>query len=240
MNRAAVLLALAVAAIPASCLAQEPPEGSTEPIGPWAFTIALNDLSFGSFDGVTLSMRRQTRDHAAWRYGITLSSVFDESKRHDRFESPTSPAVAERLDDHRWDAGVELDVTRLTFPGARRQVRPYLGIGAFGSFRYSRERFRERLEPTGSGPSELRGEDRGTSWGVGLFGAFGVEWRVPPNVALHAEYGQGLRYRPSHHVADRRELDASGTTVRQNNVDENSRDVSFYARGSRAGVSIFF
>jgi len=44
MNRAAVFLALAVAAIPASCLAQEPPEGSTEPIGPWAFTIALNDL----------------------------------------------------------------------------------------------------------------------------------------------------------------------------------------------------
>src|SRR5436309_6424237 len=120
------------------------------------------------------------------RESLGISSArIDESKRHDRFESPTSPAVAERLDDHRWDAGVELDVTRLTFPGARRQVRPYLGIGAFGSFRYSRERFRERLEPTGSGPPELRGEDRGTSWGVGLFGAFGVEWRVRSNVALH-------------------------------------------------------
>lgn len=132
-------------------------------------------------------------------------------------------------------SAVELHVTRLTFPGDQRSIRPYLGIGAFGSFKIA-----EDIAETRGFQFNYRTEQRMITWGAGLFGVFGVEWRFRSNVALHGEYGQGFRYRPGRVVVDYFSLDASGATVNQSRSDRDSGELSIYSIGSRAGVSIFF
>lgn len=97
MTRAAILLAIIVVTAPVSCPAQEAPTESNKPIGPWAFTFALNDLSFHSFDGATLSVRKQTSDHAAWRYGISLSASREDYK--DEASNGVPPSVNARTTD---------------------------------------------------------------------------------------------------------------------------------------------
>lgn len=227
-----------LAVLAALCLAAPAFAASGGPVRSpaWAFEFGLANATLTSFDGATLSLRRQMSPNAAWRLGLSLS-VNSSKSDFDRSASNTTQYSKEHNEDGASSA--TLSVARLWFPAPESVVRPWYGVGldfGWGSDHY--ERTTTYYEPGGvvTSVQSYRNESRGPSFGASAM--FGLEWNASERFAVHAQYGQSVSYR--RRQTDYDEIQNYNGSESRYHREGPTNDWSTSPNSARAGVSVFW
>lgn len=202
----------------------------------WAVEFGIANASLTSFDGATISLRQQKSAHAAWRYGLSVSA---STSRHESDRTVSSSTVFARDDDKHRTSDVSLSVTRLTFPAPDAVVRPWFGAGLeLGWSSMREERSSIYYNTDGSISSARTYDDRQHGPSAGVVGLFGLEWSASERFAIHAQYGQAVRYRRLDSTYD--ETESYGTTDTRYHREGPTNEWSTSGVSARAGVSVFW
>ena len=202
----------------------------------WAVEFGLANASLTSFDGATISLRQQKSPHAAWRYGLSVSASTSKNEQDRTITSTTAYATDEIRNT---SSNVTLAITRLTFPSPTAIVRPWFGAGLeLGWTSSNYERSTVSREQDGAIASTQDYLDRNHGPSVALQGLFGLEWSASDRFAIHAQYGQAVRYRRLQFQRDEHQIypDTRNDIRREGPLDE----WTTYAVSARAGVCIFW
>ena len=230
---AACLLFTAALAVPSS--AQDTTVHKL-PSPAWAVEFGLANASLTSFDGATISLRQQKSPHAAWRYGLSVSA---NTSKYESDRSVTSTTLIARDDNRDRASDVSLSVTRLTFPAPDAVVRPWFGAGLeLGWTTMRDERSSTYYNTDGSISSARTIDDREHGPSAGVVGLFGLEWSASDRFAIHAQYGQAVRYRRLDNTYDETEI--YGTTDTRYHREGPLNEWSTSGVSARAGVSVFW
>jgi hypothetical protein len=227
------VLALAVAPARAGDLVAVP-----LPAPASAAEFGISGASLTTFDGATLSLRRQRSAHAAWRYGLSVTGSFWHSDGHGAgTDTNTLPRVS---DDDRYNRLIMgASLTRLTYPAPDAVIKPYFGVGLGGAWNESLD---ERTSTSAEINGALINQDYSSyhTWGptYAAFALFGLEWVLNPRFSVHAEYGQSVSYAPTH--SEQRFRNVAGETVTRRTETFTNRQWTLDARSVHAGLSVFY
>ncbi|MBI5170138.1 MAG: hypothetical protein HZA61_11660 [Candidatus Eisenbacteria bacterium] len=228
-----VLAALSLVAGPA--LAADPATHAL-PSPAWAVEFGIANASLTSFDGATISLRRQKSPHAAWRYGLSVSASTSKNDQ-ERTASQSTQTSNDVLNTS--SSNLALSVTRLTFPAPDAVVRPWFGAGLELGWSASKyERSTVYRDQNGGFDGSQGYEDRNHGPSAALMGLFGLEWNASDRFAIHAQYGQAVRYRRLFYEYDEHQVYTGGSSDyhREGPMSE----WSTYGVSARAGVSVFW
>ncbi|MFN8586657.1 MAG: hypothetical protein U0704_02560 [Candidatus Eisenbacteria bacterium] len=202
----------------------------------WAFEFGLANATLTSFDGATISLRRQTSPGAAWRFGFS-SSYSKSSNENDR--NTVGSSLTAHDEDDNSTHNHTLSVTRLWFPAPDAVVRPWYGLGLEGSWGGSHREHETVFRDAGTVTGTQSYSDDSSGPGAGALALFGLEWNATERFVLHAQYGQALRWRRRNYTYDERQTYSSTPDVvyhREGPVTE----WTFSGESARAGVSVFW
>jgi hypothetical protein len=166
----------------------EAPEQCSEPgsilsNGRWALQFQVgNDFTLSSFQGSTISAKRQLSDRSAYRVGLQLAidlDARDEEVTRTDYENDTSERDA-------YNQAIGLNMQYLRYNESTSPIKLFYGGGPFVVFQNSK---------TTSSEDDFTRETTSKVLGAGLNGLIGVEWFVGENISLHAEYGLELGYK---------------------------------------------
>ena len=231
------IAAFAALAIAAPALADDAAAPSL-PVPGRAFEFAIQGSSLGPFDGATVSYRRQTSAHRAWRFGLTIAANTDHRTGDGIDDSALDPRfeTASQYDQSEYGASL----TRLASATTTSAIHPYIGIGIEGGWRDARSDSQRRyLDAGGVVTDETRVSDH--LWGPwgGAFLLVGAEWVVSPRIAVHAEYGEGAQYSAGKYESTWYSF-FSGTPAQNRNEAGDDKKWTIAGRGAHAGVSVFY
>lgn len=202
----------------------------------WAVEFGLANASLSSFDGAMISLRQQKSAHAAWRYGLSVSA---STSKYESDRTVSSSTVFARDDNKHRTSDVSLSVTRLTFPAPDAVVRPWFGAGLeLGWSSMREERSSIYYNTDGSISSARTYDDRQHGPSAGVVGLFGLEWSASERFAIHAQYGQAVRYRRLDNEYDETESYLSTDTFYHREGPTSEWSTSGVS--ARAGVSVFW
>lgn len=185
-----------------------------------ALEFEIREGTLASFDGGTLSVRRQRGEHAVWRLGCEFSALHSRIRRSESYPHAEPRLYSGGHDDFT----VTAQLTRLTFPWPERRLRPWAGIAFGGGLS------RLGWESQENGFAFSTASRVPQAYGVALAG---LEYSIAPRFALHAQYGQGAQYSVRHSQGvlsyGIRETSSGPTTSWQ-----------LYTTGARFGLAVFY
>jgi opacity protein-like surface antigen len=184
--------------------------------GAWALQFRVSEnFNLTSFEGNTISIKKQLSSGTALRFGLTPSvrmTSFEVSSDGD------SLGVGEE-DLDSFSLGLSLHWLRYVRPGST--VNLFWGGGPEVAYRHASRQIRVSI------PIEEDNE----SWQAGLTGLVGVEWFATRSLGLHGEYGTSLSY-----TSDTTERRAESGTL----FDTSHSAWSFVGQGVKVGASLYF
>ena len=201
----------------ADVYAQDGASSAEPPRGAWALQFQIGqNFTLQSFQGSTVSAKKDLSETRAFRFGATLdASFFDGDGDEER-------------DFNRQQLAVEAQLLRYT-PGEAEHVgtiRFYAGAGPQAQFSRS---FNANSFEDYEGNSL---EDKRTSvqWGVGASAALGAEWTVHRRIGLLAEYGSIFAYTHTRQIISRPQAEE---------VESSQNGISLRSDGVRFGVAVY-
>lgn len=204
----------------------------------WAYEFGISNATLTSFDGATLSLRRQVSPNAAWRLGLSLSMSSSKTD-YDRTASNTTQYAKEHNEDG--NSSATLSLARLWFPAPESVVRPWYGVGL--DFGWSSDRYERTTTYYDSGGANLnlqvqsyKNRSRGPAFGASAM--FGLEWNASERFAVHAQYGQSVSYR--RRQTDYDEIQTYYGSESRYHREGPTNDWSTSPNSARAGVSVFW
>jgi hypothetical protein len=199
--------------------------------GAWALQFEIEDnFDLGSFEGSTISIKKQTSPGSAWRLGL---SVAINARVADNV-SDILDSIRNSTDNHSQNQSVGVTVHRLWYPSPDRLVNVFIGLGPIGSFSHA---------TTGSSNTSASGrftkdERESWSWSAGVSGILGVEWFATRNISLLAEYGTVAEY--EHIKNERTQWSYNYGDVFTQDTESTSDAFNFSARSVKFGLSVYF
>lgn len=197
--------------------AQEDARPNSLAPGNWALMFAVTDnFTLASFDGASLSVKRQFSQKSAVRAGADLAL----SSREDNLD--VKPTHTTTNDNY----GFQLEglYQRYTSPG--RTINFYWGAGAYGG--YSEGTLESQADSLLNRSEESR-------YNLGAVGALGVEFFAARSISLLAEYRGTVGYSWSERVMTRQR---PGVPDQQDKRDSSGWSVG--AGAVRLGLSAYF
>jgi hypothetical protein len=191
--------------------------------GSWSLQFAAENTLDGaggffrlsSYEGGTLSAKRNFSPRSALRFGVTLlarDNKQDEVYRH--------------FITYRKSATVSLTATYLFYPAPHKRVSAFIGGGPTLGFAWADD---AANSPTASNKLESRSSTIGT---VLLFGA---EWFLSRQISLLAEYGLKIAYSTGETVQTRR----TGVPSEELTQKIEAKELNVGAREIRIGISVY-
>jgi hypothetical protein len=192
-----------------------------------------HNFTLSSFQGSTISIKKHTRDDAAWRLGVSLSLLGRDRDYIDRRnDTPRSTT-----DDNRNSAYVDLRLYRVKYPAPNAAVNFFWGIGP--QLQYSR--VSDDNVVTYESPNRvMRNESTLTGYGIGAGGIVGVEVFVAKGISLLAEYGQSFSYSYSKTKIEEIRTDADPVFRSTQYRETKENRWSFMSDGVTLGLSVYF
>lgn len=174
-------------------------------------------------DGATLSLRRQSGEHAAWRFGLDWSGTKyrDHTDYRSRFGELETPYTV-NVNSDAYAVGVQL--SRLTFPWPERRLRPWVGAAFRADVDHQGFAFRS------SGSYEQEAGTTNNRTRIALVALAGVEYALSRRFAIHAQYGQGAQYSFE---------DTHGNNAPTERTGEGNA-LYWYAYSARTGLAVFW
>jgi hypothetical protein len=189
--------------------------------GAWALQFRIwPDFTLASFQGATISAKKQLSPTSAFRFGFTPDASYRTTgSEEDGEEDPRSISQ-----NTQW---LSIDAQWLRYTSLRDEVTLFYGAGPEFSF----ERREQTTEDDRTG---FENSDIGTFIGAGVLGTVGAEWFMRSNISLTAEYQTSLRYL--------REVDSSEAEREDRSIERSvtTNEVRLDARGVLFGVSVYF
>lgn len=204
---------------------QSPEKPNALAPGVWSLQFAIGEnFRLSSFQGSTVSARKQISERHAWRFGISLGASFTSQVD----EQDGSQANTRENDINSQLIGTQ--VQYLVTPRTASAFVFYFGAGPTLRF----QRNFNKAEPEAS---SVRTERSTTIWRFGAGAVLGGEWFVKPSISLFGEYSSSLTYRHSKQTT-KSELTESGAVV--NREESRAGTLSLDPGGVTFGASIYF
>ncbi len=202
--------------------------------GAWALQFQVHidgDFDIGGLDGGSLSMKKHTRDDAAWRFGARFSGDWTDGERR----VGESGWVTSDADNSR--RALTLSVHRVFYPRPTTDFNLYFGFGP--ELSYSRV-FGESRYLDSTGLARRISSTTTRHWGIGMGAALGVEWFMNRNASLTIEYGSALEYYADKRAYESSSYEADGSRRRRNYEETLNDGIQFEWRDVRMGLSLYF
>ncbi len=190
-----------------------------------------NDFDLSSFQGSTISFKKHTSDHSAYRVGLSTSFSSSDQTR-DQYENGESVPYARETKTNSFSATVNLQKVFYRSP-ASTAIHLFYGLGPKLGFSHSGSD--SRIDSSPSAISD-RHSDR-DAWTFGLSGVLGVEWFASRDISFLAEYGSALQYDYSKRTD---EQTIYGQTTDRNLIKEKSDGFSLNSSAVKFGLSAYF
>lgn len=148
----------------------------------WALQFAINqNFTLNTFQGSLISLKKNLGESYAIRFGI--SPFYNSGSRdQDRVISNANgdSTISTTKDASQFEGGLELQFIWIFKP--KNNLNFYTGVGP--SLLYDKEKatMKDKKSTIEMGNVDIK------SFGVGLSGLAGVEWRVSKAIGVHAEY----------------------------------------------------
>lgn len=203
---------------------------------PWSLQFRVtNDYLMTSFEGKSLSIKKQVSPTSAWRLGISPNFRFG-SESLDSYNSIDTSGIIIHEDANSQDTdqdviGIEIDFVYVKTISQSKPIYPYVGIGPMISYSYQKN----KRTLTDSDDYNVNKYEEFRAGGTALCG---VEWRFKKQFALFAEYAIDLYYR--NRVTETESISVNGTQLR--NTGYTRDDTSFNLGNSTVttGLSLYF
>jgi hypothetical protein len=186
------------------------------------------DFMLSSFDGSTISLKKQSSSDRAWRVGLTVDASGYSNDQSNESTSGTTSSLDEDVNTQNF----RLSLQKVFYTHAANRAFAYFGLGPVGSFSRSK-RDRTLTSPVGS---ISENEDLTRNWSVGLGGSIGVEWFAARNISLLAEYNNSATIAWRKQKSESRDLN-SGVTSTQ---EADRTTYSLNDDGVRFGLAVYF
>ncbi len=139
-----------------------------------------NDFLLRSFDGSTISLKKQKSRDRAYRLGLTLDASIADNNQ----SSSNSTGGTATNDEDANNQNVRVSLQKVFYAHAADRTFAYFGVGPTGGLARSKS---DRTSTNTAGAT-MDYSNLSRTWSVGLIGSFGVEWFAHRNISLLAEY----------------------------------------------------
>jgi opacity protein-like surface antigen len=208
--------------------------------GGWGLQYQVTSLNalLSGFQGSLISARYHLSDQRALRFGVTISTTFDNREES---ESVHNDVIDEAISEQTSDLGSHLyglSGQYLHYVEPASQVFVFAGGGP--QFSYNRTS-RETTNLPDPDNEDFREETdtKETTYSVGLGAVLGVEWFVHSNVSLSVEYPLSLDYRHTHTEDTQRSIE-EGTVEEEQTSTADISGLNLGGQSVRIGVTFSF
>ena len=138
-----------------------------------------NDFLLRSFDGTTISLKKQKSSDRAYRLGLTIdASITDDN------QSSTNAGGTSTNDQDANSQNVAILLQKVFYTHPTNRTYAYFGVGPTGSV----ARSKSSGTATNTSGAVVKTSSLGRTWAAGLTGSFGVEWFAYRSISFLAEY----------------------------------------------------
>ena len=161
----------------------------------WALQFQISsNFTLASFEGATISIKKQSSPSAAVRLGMTVgTSVSSNDNTTALLDSSTRLQTTDANSEN-----LSLQFHWICYPKPSSDVNLYFGIGPTAS--YSRNHSDSkviRVRPNRPDSLLSSGTSTFISWGIGLNGLVGAEWFATRSISILAEYSTSATFSKS-------------------------------------------
>lgn len=175
-----------------------------------------DNFNFSSFEGTTISYKRQLSEDRARRIGLSLNN---------RYASTDLPDSDDEIQNSRIDLSIGINYTWMNYTNPESIIKFFYGYGPGVMLGFERS-LQEDVN------QKRTGQD--VRYGVSGIGYAGVEWFFHSSMSLHAEYTSALRL---HHRRDKQTIEVDGNEETRR---VNQTDIRLRGEGVRFGLSVYF
>jgi len=199
-----------------------------------------DNFQLSSFDGATISLKKQRSAKSAIRLGLSISGSLSDRDLDVDHQPPSDYVDVTDRDGSR--ISVSLSALFLSYPTSHKTTNLYFGFGPAVSISKNRsENSSERYSP--SYKRESTRTSRSLSISGVVAGAIGVEWFMSKTLSLTAEYGLLLRYiyrdtdSTEKNIITYYEGDTDWSSVKHSTID---REFGLSSLPVKLGLSVYF
>ena len=163
--------------------------------GMWALQFQISqNFTLTSFQGSTISLKRQYSPNAAIRLGTTVNISSSTSE--------AEPTNAPDTGNYTWQSrsgfansqGISIAVQYLRYPDPIAGINLYFGGGPLVIFGRSKDARESIIINTNSPPIRYQNTDETTNLSTGISLVAGLEWFASTSISITAEYYSTLQY----------------------------------------------